>query len=230
MSSVVSDTRALYIAAFINLLIISIPLVFIDSSLGEFLGRPVTWIFYSLMFMFCVMEGKASFKIPNCRQLQAEKIFVPYLIGFCILSVLWVSIYDYGMHFQLNLVKAVIGCLLIAIGVFVRINSINKLNKYFLNHIAHLEDHHLITTGIYSIVRHPSELGMLSVCYGVTLLLASVTGFWLASIVLLPLIIYRISLEDKLLLSLFSAEYESYRSATPGLLPKLFGRSVNSAG
>jgi protein-S-isoprenylcysteine O-methyltransferase Ste14 len=173
------------------------------------------------MAIFCFMEAQASSRIPDCNHAKAEKPFIPYTIGACILIIFWTSIYEYITFFQFSLMQTVTGCSLIVLGIFIRVTSIKKLNEFFTSHISHIKNHQLVTTGIYSHIRHPSELGLLSICFGVTILLSSMAGFLLASVVLLPLTLYRIFLEDKLLLSLFSNNYVKYKTSTPRLLPKL---------
>lgn len=195
----------------------------------EYLSRPVTWAYYSLITLFCLLETSASLYLPDEIPVKTEKVVLPYLIGICVLIVFWISIYDYANYFRFYLMQAVIGCLLIVLGIAVRLISILKLNRYFVNHVALVDNHQLITKGIYSFVRHPSELGLLSICFGVGILLSSMTGLWVIALVLFPLTIYRMSLEDKLLQSLFTTEYDKYRASTPGLFPKLITHYVNKA-
>lgn len=210
---------SLYVGTLINLLVISVPIIFVDMQLGEYLCKPITWVYYLLMAIFCFAEAQASFQIPDCKQSGTEKAFVPYLTGICVLVVFWTSIYDYVTCFEFNLLQVFAGCLLIALGVVIRVMSIKKLSKHFVSHISYIENHKLVTTGIYSIVRHPSELGLLSICFGVVMLHASMAGLSLIAFFLLPLVLYRVFLEEKLLLSLFDTDYEEYKAITPCLLP-----------
>jgi len=209
--------------------VISMPLAFADIQLIEYLSRPVTWIFFLLITSFCFTESKASLYLSHSIHTLTEKPFLPYMTGVCILIVFWVAIFDSANYFQAHPAQLVIGGLLIILGIFVRLLSIEKLNTYFVSHVAHIDNHQLITTGIYSIVRHPSELGLLSICAGVVIFLSSITGFFVIVIALLPLTIYRVTLEDKLLQSLFTTNYEKYRANTPSLFPKIISSSANKA-
>jgi protein-S-isoprenylcysteine O-methyltransferase Ste14 len=211
---------ALYVGTALSLLVISAPLAFVGIQLDELLSRPVTWAYYSLIGTFCFLEARLSLYLPNENPTKVEKVFLPYLTGICVLIICWVSLYDYANYFQFHLVQAAVGCLLVVSGVAARLASIQKLDKYFISHIALVDNHQLVATGIYAIVRHPSELGLLSICVGVATLLASTTALWIAALVLFPLTIYRVALEDKLLRSLFGSDFDNYKASTPSLLPK----------
>lgn len=219
----------LCIGTVLNLFVISAPLVFVDIQTYEYFSNPVIWVFYSLIAIFCLLEASASFYLNNESPNNVEKVFLPYLVGICVLIIFWISVYEYANNLQFNLIQSLIGCLLIAFGVTVRLISILMLNKYFVSHVGLVDNHQLITTGIYSLVRHPSELGLLSICLGIVIFLSSIMGLWVIAFVLLPLTIYRITLEDRLLQSLFTADYSDYKTSTPGLLPKLITRNSNKA-
>ena len=213
--------------AVINVLIISVPLIFVDIQLHDYLNNPNIWAYYLLMTIFCFMESKFSLHFNDIRHSSPENAFLPYMMGGCVLLIFWVSIYDYTNHFQSHLIQLIVGCLLIMIGLTIRLISIKKLHIFFVSHVAYVKSHQLITTGIYSVIRHPSELGLLSICFGVVMLLSSLTGLLMIVFALVPLVIYRIVLEDKLLLALFSSDYEKYKAETPSLLPKLMFNGIN---
>ncbi|MEE8201002.1 MAG: isoprenylcysteine carboxylmethyltransferase family protein, partial [Candidatus Acidoferrales bacterium] len=83
------------------------------------------------------------------------------------------------------------------------------------------EDHRLVQSGIYGVIRHPIYLRALLVFVGLPLLFRS----WL----LLPMLLLgslfvalRIRQEEKLLAGHFGAEFEAYRRRTWRLLPYLY--------
>ena len=78
----------------------------------------------------------------------------------------------------------------------------------------------IVTTGIYSIVRHPQYLGGLLAHIGMFFLLSA--GYSLLSTPLMAVIIYTISRkEEKELIKEFGEEYEDYRKKVPMLMPRL---------
>jgi len=78
----------------------------------------------------------------------------------------------------------------------------------------------IVTTGVYSIVRHPQHLGALLAHVGISLILSA----WY-SILFTPLmlvLIYLISKkEEKELIREFGKEYEEYKKEVPMLIPRL---------
>ena len=75
--------------------------------------------------------------------------------------------------------------------------------------------------GIYSVIRHPSYLGLLVNSLGWGLAFRSGAGVLLAAITIVP-ILARIRAEEALLRSQFGAEYDAYRGRTSRLLPGIF--------
>jgi protein-S-isoprenylcysteine O-methyltransferase Ste14 len=83
------------------------------------------------------------------------------------------------------------------------------------------EGHQLITHGIYRFVRHPMYLGVILVVSGLPVYAASLHVFF-AMLVLIPIILIRITLEEKLLLEEFQDAYQEYRETTKKLIPFIY--------
>ena len=221
----IASLPIVFFGAGLHLFLLSAPLLFVDIELSEYFGRPVTWVYYSLLSLFCLLEAAASLCLPNENPVKTKHAFLPYLMGLSVLLFFWISIHDYASYFHGCLVSTVTGALLIISGSIVRLVAILKLGRHFISHVAITNNHQLVTTGIYSFVRHPSELGLLLICFGIAILLTSTKGIWLVCVMLLPLTIYRISQEDKLLHAFFTKEFSDYRISTPRLVPKLMRRN-----
>ena len=72
----------------------------------------------------------------------------------------------------------ILGGVLVLGGSTIRWLCYRKLGKHFTFHVALLKDHELITTGPYSIVRHPSYTGAIILYLG-SLLWHGSSGAWL---------------------------------------------------
>jgi protein-S-isoprenylcysteine O-methyltransferase Ste14 len=81
--------------------------------------------------------------------------------------------------------------------------------------------HKLVTTGIYSIVRNPSYLGLLVNALGWGLAFRSAIGVLLAMLNVPPLLA-RMRSEEMLLRSHFGKEYDAYCARTSRLVPGLY--------
>ncbi len=83
------------------------------------------------------------------------------------------------------------------------------------------EDHQLITHGIYRFTRNPIYLGGIMAVTGLPVYAASLYGF-LTSLVLIPIILNRIRLEEKLLTDEFHDAYKKYKKTTKKLIPFVY--------
>ena len=115
-----------------------------------------------------------------------------------------------------------LGCLVLLFGITVRLVAATTLSRQFTEKVSILEQHEIVDTGIYEIIRHPAYLGHLASLLGMGLVL----GNWvsLAALIVLPLggILYRIHVEERALLLHFGAAYQEYAGRTKRLLPGIW--------
>lgn len=168
-----------------------------------------------------MFESNASACVEDAISVCAKRMFLPYIVGVVMLLVFWISIHHHANTLRPGSTTTLVAGTLVAAGIWTRVVSIKTLNKFFLSHIGVADNHKLITTGIYSLVRHPSEAGLLLICFGVPILLSSSVGLSLTILLLLPLSLYRAAMEDRVMLVEFSNEFSKYRSSVPALLPRL---------
>ena len=107
-------------------------------------------------------------------------------------------------------------------GIAVRIVSRLTLGKQFSGHVQTTESHRLITSGIYSAIRHPAYLGYLCLLIGFPVCFGSIAGFGCAIAAGIPALIYRIRIEERALLQWFGEEYQRYQKRTCRLVPLLW--------
>ena len=115
-----------------------------------------------------------------------------------------------------------LGCLFIAFGVTIRLIAIITLKQQFTTKVSIIEGHKIVETGIYKAIRHPAYLGYLAVMLGIGLVLGNWVG--LTALVVLPLlgILYRIHVEESVLLDYFGSAYQEYANRTKRLLPGIW--------
>jgi protein-S-isoprenylcysteine O-methyltransferase Ste14 len=113
------------------------------------------------------------------------------------------------------------GVLLFALGGALRIWPVFLLGNRFSGLVAIQPGHTLLTTGLYSIIRHPSYLGLLMNSLGWGLAFRSGVGVAITAL-LLPPLLARIRAEEALLRSQFGEEYDAYRARTSRLIPGLY--------
>ena len=114
-----------------------------------------------------------------------------------------------------------LGVVLFAAGGALRIWPVFVLGRRFSGLVAIQPGHTLVTSGVYSVIRHPSFLGLHVNSLGWALAFRSGVGVLLTAFTIPPLIA-RIRAEERLLSAQFGDAYDAYRSRTSRLLPGIY--------
>ena len=114
-----------------------------------------------------------------------------------------------------------LGVVLSALGGVLRLAPVFVLGRRFSGLVAIQPDHRLVTDGIYSQIRHPSYLGLLVGVLGWALAFRAGVGVVIAAL-MVPVVLARITAEERLLGETFGAEYEAYRARTWRLIPHVY--------
>lgn len=107
-------------------------------------------------------------------------------------------------------------------GLGLRYAAIWQLGRFFTWQVSILNDHQLITTGIFRWVRHPSYCGGLAAAAGILLALGNGLPMAVFAAVHLPLVLWRIRVEEAALLTHFGDTYRRYMGASWRLLPGVY--------
>ncbi len=110
------------------------------------------------------------------------------------------------------------GLAAIVIGYTIMIVGQVTLRRNYSGTVVIKRDHQLIVHGIYRYTRNPIYLGLIIVVVGVPIYVASLYGF-VTMLILIPIILYRIRLEEKLLTEEFQEAFQKYRQTTKKLIP-----------
>lgn len=94
------------------------------------------------------------------------------------------------------------------------------LGRYWSSVVALKQDHKLIQSGPYRLVRHPLYTGLILAAFGWCLCLTTWSSL-LGALLLVTCFERRARREDTLLAGEFGAEFEAYRQRTGRLLPRM---------
>lgn len=115
-----------------------------------------------------------------------------------------------------------VGVVLTVIGLMIRIQSILTLKRYFTYSVAKVDDHKLIQTGLYKVIRHPGYLGQLIIFIGISISLSN----WLSILAMtIPVVIgygYRIKVEERFMRDQLGTDYLDYQKRTKRIIPMIY--------
>jgi len=125
-----------------------------------------------------------------------------------------------GMIYHFEFVSLT-GLVLLLVGSALRAQARRTLGRYFSPVVRILPEHELIRYGVYKHIRHPGYLGELLLYFSVPLFFHSLYGF-LVMVFLIPFILYRIRVEEQMLIEKFGDEYRDYMRNSKKLIPYVF--------
>lgn len=111
------------------------------------------------------------------------------------------------------------GAALAAAGVGLFVWARRTLRAAYSGHLAVTHEQTLVQSGPYRIIRHPAYLGYLLMSLGVCLGYSSLYGLISIPVLLLPGLVYRIRVEDRLLEQHFQEQFRAYARRTARLIP-----------
>jgi len=114
------------------------------------------------------------------------------------------------------------GIALILAGVTFRWYVIRILGRFFTRDVATHEDHHVVQSGPYRLIRHPSYTGVLVTVLGLGLALTN----WLSLLIVLGCTVlgisYRVWVEERALCESLGDAYRDYMRRTKRFIPYLW--------
>ena len=165
------------------------------TKIGEIYGLISGWSFF-FFWMGIWVSPQPRFTVPILQNLSVS---VPVV------------------NFSIPLLHLIVCTPFILSGAWLAINAVKETTLRVAE--THRTDK-IVTTGVYSIVRHPQYLGGLLAHVGISFLLSA----WY-SLLFTPLMVILIFLisrkEEEELVKEFGKEYEDYKEKVPMLIPRL---------
>jgi protein-S-isoprenylcysteine O-methyltransferase Ste14 len=114
-----------------------------------------------------------------------------------------------------------LGVFLLVLGLGIVIDGRLTLGKYFSTEVRFLPGQKLVTTGLYRYIRHPLYLGQILLYTSIPLILSSLYGF-VIGLILIPLFLHRIGVEETAMKNMFGENYVAYSKQTKKLIPYIY--------
>lgn len=115
-----------------------------------------------------------------------------------------------------------VGVVLTVTGLMIRIHSILTLKQYFTYSVAKVDDHQLVETGLYKVIRHPGYLGQVMIFVGISISLSNWLSVLLMMIPITIGYIYRIKVEERFMLEQLGEDYLNYQKRTKRIIPMIY--------
>ncbi len=111
---------------------------------------------------------------------------------------------------------------LITSGLIIRWFAIFSLKRQFTVDISIKKNHHINREGIYRFLRHPAYTGSLLSFFGLGLFFTDYISMLIIFFPIFFAFIYRIHIEEKILIDYFGQEYITYCESTKRFIPGIF--------
>jgi protein-S-isoprenylcysteine O-methyltransferase Ste14 len=134
--------------------------------------------------------------------------------------IVWDVVRRRGSLYILS-VQSIVGLVLVVIGLTITLVAAGTLRRFYSSTLVIREDHQLITPGVYRFARHPTYLGTIMVFIGMPVCVSSLYGLLTMS-ALIPIVLNRIRIEERLLTDEFGDAYRTYKEATSKLIPFIY--------
>ncbi|MCC7096001.1 MAG: isoprenylcysteine carboxylmethyltransferase family protein [Thermomonas sp.] len=185
------------------------------------------WLYYGLITAWIAGELWLSLRrraaASSNRQDQGSLKLLWWTIGASIFVGVFVS-YFRLLPLPASVRPAVFlaGLGLIAAGLLLRWWSIRVLGRFFTVDVATCDDQHLVRSGPYRWLRHPSYTGALTSFTGLALCQGDGVSMALILVPILTVFLRRIRIEEHVLAQAFPEAYPIYARQTARLLPGLW--------
>ena len=115
----------------------------------------------------------------------------------------------------------VVGTTMFVIGLIITVRAQMTISTNYSWTLEIRDGHTLVESGLYKYVRHPIYTGTLIRLISIPVFTSSLPGFIL-SLLSIPVLNYRIGLEEGMLIEEFGEEYERYKERTWRLFPYIY--------
>ncbi|MGB9343814.1 isoprenylcysteine carboxylmethyltransferase family protein [Trichococcus sp.] len=199
---------------------------------AEFSFRLIFWIHLILIMIFnrilpALRAKKSGAKLsPDYEAIENEgkflfafRVIAGLLLAVVIVIYTFFPIYNIWFQFYLPSGLRWVGVIVSSISLFFWSYSQEVLDKNWSVNLKIQEEHTLVTSGPYRVMRHPIYTAMIIWSTGLALYTANMffVGFTALVILWTPL---RISKEETMLIGYFGDEYKKYMEYTGRYLPK----------
>ncbi len=180
----------------------------------------VTIVILSLLFMtseiiITVMKRSKADEVKRKND-KGSLILIWMVIPMSITAGFFLAYH--GVWTNKHIIIAAAGMGVCLAGFLIRWISIIQLSREFSVTVVVKNNQVLKTDGMYKYIRHPSYLGELLIIMGISIGMNSFLSFVVVTLPVFIVLVYRISVEERLLAEEFGKEYLKYKNSTKRMI------------
>jgi len=181
---------------------------------------PVVWIAFLIYWRIKAANTKSTQRLESAASGILRLLII--LVAIVLLSTTWIPLpWLYRPVWRAGFWPFWLGAAVTVSGLLFAVWAREHLGRNWSSQVSIKQDHELITTGPYAVVRHPIYTGILVGFLGLAIALSEVRGF--VVFVLFFLVFWaKLSKEEQWMSSQFGETYAKYVDRTAALVPYVF--------
>jgi protein-S-isoprenylcysteine O-methyltransferase len=181
---------------------------------------------YLVMAAFLVIQELLR-KTPEAKTFQrgpSEKgsmLLIGVTLGVGLWLPLAMDVLGFAV-FPINIAEGLVGLIVMLFGLGLRVWAAVTLGGYYTRTLMTTEGHRVVTTGPYARIRHPAYLGVILLWSGFGVLSSNLVIVFIFPVMFMAVYLYRISVEEKMLVRELGDDYVQYQRRTRKLIPAVY--------
>ena len=179
------------------------------------------YLLWSTVFEAVIYQDPDEYVIKD----DDKKSYIYLQLTFMI-ALFFATIDFVGLHYTRIMVMEpyiiYAGFTLFIVSCLIRWWGFKSIGKFFNPRVAIYDNHKLVTTGAYRNIRHPLYSGSLLSFIAIPMVFNSWGALLLMILITIPALVYRINIEEELLISHFGEEYITYSQKTKKMIPGIW--------
>jgi protein-S-isoprenylcysteine O-methyltransferase Ste14 len=159
------------------------------------------FVFICLYILWMAVELRVTQKDVRSGEKKTSDHATCQLYGFGQAATFLTALWFQPLWQRSNSVHFV-GISLFLLGVCCRLRAIRALGRFYSHRVRTVSDHRIVSSGPYRFTRHPAYGGMITANAGVCLFFFNWVTFFVFLIILVPAILFRIIIEEKMLFTI----------------------------
>ncbi|HTZ56783.1 MAG TPA: isoprenylcysteine carboxylmethyltransferase family protein [Acidobacteriaceae bacterium] len=180
----------------------------------------VVWIVFFLYWLIRAAGAKTTQRLePATSRIPRALIF---LLAIVILATTRIPLpWLYFQPWAPGVWPFWLGAIVTIAGLLFSVWAREHLGRNWSRSVTIKQEHELITSGPYAMIRHPIYTGILAGFLGTAIAISQVRGFVVLALIFTALW-FKLRMEEKWMLSHFGETYATYAQRTVALVPYLF--------